>query len=52
LGRSKTAADPVRNQDKVRVGEDFELDVRGFELRRAGRVLKLERIPTQLLILL
>jgi serine/threonine protein kinase len=46
------AVDPVRNQDKVRFGEDFELDVRAFELRRAGRVLKLERIPTQLLILL
>jgi hypothetical protein len=52
LGRSKTAADPVRNQDNVRFGEDLEQDGRAFELRRAGRVLKRERIPTQLLILI
>jgi TolB-like protein/DNA-binding winged helix-turn-helix (wHTH) protein len=32
--------------------EDFELDSRSFELRRVGRLVKLERIPMQLLILL
>ena len=32
--------------------EDFELDYTRFELRRAGRVLKLEKIPMELLILL
>ena len=32
--------------------ESFELDVPQFELRRSGRVLKLERIPMELLILL
>ena len=32
--------------------EDFELDPRSFELRRAGRLVKLERIPLQLLFLL
>lgn len=31
---------------------DFELDPAGFELRRNGRVQKLERIPMDLLILL
>jgi TolB-like protein/DNA-binding winged helix-turn-helix (wHTH) protein len=31
---------------------EFELDCSGFELRRNGRVLKLERIPMELLILL
>ena len=31
---------------------DFELDTARFELRRDGRPLKLERIPTELLILL
>src|SRR5580765_720138 len=36
----------------IQFGEDFELDLRTYELRRAGRVLKLERIPTELLILL
>ncbi len=32
--------------------EDFELDRRSFELRRAGHLVKLERIPLQLLFLL
>lgn len=31
---------------------DFELDPSSFELRRNGRVRKLERIPLELLILL
>src|ERR1035438_7569343 len=31
---------------------DFELDERAYELRRAGRALKLERIPMDLLCLL
>ena len=31
---------------------DFELDSAQFQLRREGRVLKLERIPMELLILL
>ncbi len=32
--------------------QDFELDVAGFELRRAGRPIKLEKQPLELLILL
>ena len=32
--------------------EDFELDPGSFELRRSGRLVKLERIPLQLLFLL
>jgi DNA-binding winged helix-turn-helix (wHTH) protein len=32
--------------------EDFELDPSSFELRRAGHLVKLERIPLQLLFLL
>ncbi|HEX9121290.1 MAG TPA: winged helix-turn-helix domain-containing protein, partial [Terriglobales bacterium] len=43
---------PVRILETVRFGEDFELDQRACELRRSGRVLKLERIPTELLLLL
>ena len=31
---------------------DFELDLTRFELRRKGRVLKLEKLPMELLILL
>jgi TolB-like protein/DNA-binding winged helix-turn-helix (wHTH) protein/Flp pilus assembly protein TadD len=36
----------------VKFGDDFELDPRAYELRRAGRPLKLERIPMELLLLL
>jgi len=36
----------------VRFGDDLELDPRAYELRRAGRPLKLERIPMELLLLL
>jgi TolB-like protein/Tfp pilus assembly protein PilF len=35
----------------IRFGE-FELDVNGWELRRRGEIVKLERIPMELLILL
>lgn len=38
--------------DIVRFGVDFELDRRAYELRRAGRSVKLERIPMELLFLL
>jgi len=38
--------------DKVRLGDDLELDPRAYELRRSGRRLKLERIPMELLLLL
>jgi hypothetical protein len=33
------------------VGEDLELDLLAYEPRRAGRVLKLERVPMELLLL-
>lgn len=43
---------PIRVQRVIKFGEDFELDLRAFELRRAGRPLKLERIPLQILVFL
>jgi eukaryotic-like serine/threonine-protein kinase len=46
------SADPVKIGFEVRFGDNFSLDTRAYELRRAGRVLKLERIPMELLILL
>lgn len=46
------ASDPLIRQQPTRIGEDFELDLRAYELRRAGRTLKLERIPMELLLLL
>src|ERR1700730_14854721 len=36
----------------VRFGDEFELDPRACELHRAGQLLKLERIPMALLLLL
>lgn len=42
----------VKPSDVIRFGDDFDLDLRAYELRRAGRVLKLERIPMDLLLLL
>jgi len=38
--------------DVVRFGDDLELDRVGFELRRSGMPLKLERIPMEILCLL
>jgi DNA-binding winged helix-turn-helix (wHTH) protein len=38
--------------DCLKVGEDFELDLRAYQLRRAGRVLKLEPTPMELLLFL
>jgi predicted ATPase/serine/threonine protein kinase len=45
-------SDPAKTPSRLRLGENYELDVRLCELRRAGRVLKLERIPMELLLLL
>ncbi len=44
--------DPVRSQGSIRFAEDFELDSRAYQLRRSGRVLKLEHIPMELLLFL
>jgi serine/threonine protein kinase/tetratricopeptide (TPR) repeat protein len=46
------ASEPVRITEPVKFGEDYELDVRAYELRRSGRPLKVERIPMELLVLL
>jgi len=43
---------PVPAQESVRFGEDFEFDFTAYQLRRAGRALKLERIPLEILRLL
>ncbi len=46
------ASNPLKTADPIRFADDFELDLRAYELRRSGRPLKLERIPMELLILL
>lgn len=38
--------------DVVKFGDGLELDRNSYELRRAGRALKLERIPLDILFLL
>jgi TolB-like protein/DNA-binding winged helix-turn-helix (wHTH) protein/Tfp pilus assembly protein PilF len=46
------ASEPAAFAHPVKFGDDLELDPRAYELRRAGRPLKLERIPMELLLLL
>ena len=50
--RGVVASEPVRIPERIRFGEDFELDIATCTLRRAGRVLKLERIPMEVLLFL
>lgn len=45
-------SEPSKIHELIRFGEVFELDLRAYQLRRSGRVLRLERIPMDLLILL
>jgi len=51
-GGCALASDSVRLSNSIRFGDGFDLDPHTYELRRAGRVLKLERIPIELLLLL
>src|SRR6266566_3966544 len=46
------ASDPVQPQQPIRFGEGYELDLRPRRLRRGSQVLKLERIPLEILLLL
>ena len=46
------ASEPIRVQEPIRFGEDFEVDASARRLRRGGHVLKLERIPLEILVLL
>ena len=46
------ASQPIGLQHSIRFGDDFELDVRTRRLRRGSHVLKLERIPLEILVLL
>ena len=43
---------PLAKPGALRFGEDFELDVRAYELRSAGIPLKLKPIPMELLLFL
>jgi len=52
VGVIAVLSEPVKLSNSIHFGEDFDLDLRAYELRRGGRVLKLERIPLELLLLL
>ncbi len=43
---------PVKVQEPIRFGEDFELDLAARRLSRGNRVLKVERIPLEIMVLL
>ncbi len=43
---------PTGQQQSIRFGEDYELDLRPRRLRRGSHVFKLERIPLEILVLL
>lgn len=44
------ALEPGEIPEPIRFGEDFELEAESYTLRRSGRVLKLERIPMEILL--
>jgi DNA-binding winged helix-turn-helix (wHTH) protein len=46
------ASEPLKAQHRVNLSEGVEFDPSSDELYRSGRVLKLERIPAALLLLL
>jgi len=46
------ASTPVREHQSIRLGDDYEIDFRPRRLRRGSHVLKLERIPWEILVLL
>jgi len=46
------AVESPRASESISFGEDFELDLKTYKLRRAGRLVKLERIPLEILLLL
>ena len=51
VGRVMTSQ-PSGLQPSIRFGENFDLDLRPRRLRSGRRVLKLERIPLEILVLL
>jgi DNA-binding response OmpR family regulator len=46
------SSDPATVPPIIRFGDELELDRPAYQLRRAGRLLKLERIPLEILLLL
>jgi len=42
--------EPAKIQDSIKFGDDFELDCAAGQLRRSGRIVKVERIPMEVLL--
>jgi TolB-like protein/DNA-binding winged helix-turn-helix (wHTH) protein/Flp pilus assembly protein TadD len=51
-GGCSVASTPVREHQSIQLGDGYELDLRPRRLRRGRHVLKLERIPLEILVLL
>ena len=49
---SVVSLEPARIEDSLKFGDDFEIDCVAGQLRRSGRILKVERIPMDVLLLL
>ena len=47
--RTAVASEPEASQKTIKVAEGFELDTAAYELRRSGHVVKLERLPMEIL---
>src|SRR5580704_6189541 len=47
--RTAVASEPEASQKTIKVAEGFELDPAAYELRRSGHVVKLERLPMEIL---
>ncbi len=52
LGCASVTSKPIATPDCLRFGDDFELDLRAYELRSGGIPLKLKPIPMELLLFL
>lgn len=50
LKRPFVPLEPANIQQTLKFGDDFELDCAARQLRRSGQVLKVERIPMELLL--
>ena len=50
--RIAVGSEPEARHKTIRLAEGYELDMAAYELRRSGDVLKLERIPMEILLFL
>jgi DNA-binding response OmpR family regulator len=51
-GGAAIASKPGETRERIKFGDDFEVDLRSYQLRQSGRVLKLEPTPMEILLFL